>query len=481
MQQPVDGLELPGRGPCQQVVDGGLGDEQGAGPRPQPVDVPCVPRSSGSCVVLPPGERQVVFGQVDGLVVGDGLGPGGVSGRGQAYAGAVDAAGWSRGSRPSRPPRSPIRSRVRPAGACAAPSARTARLLPVEPFAQRGREAPSRTWLVGPGPGPVAQQPDLQGRVVAAGGVVAVGARMRRDAGPGGIEQFDLERAQPDDQLAPRMLGAGRVPVPALDGDDPVLVGLHAFPRDHVEACLRQRQQCFAVLGEQVRLATSLAVVVLVAQREAPFKQPGVERRHAPHARHRHEQLAAHRADPGLHAALLVARVRVAEHVFEPVMRLERLEQARQPHPLEHPAPHARGVIEHDPRRHAAQPLEDVAKRLARALSVLPGHKLARADVRIREIQHEMTHARHLAPEPDVDLAEIGLRLARMPHQVEVAGLALRGELAPQLRDLPRLTVDSDTSAPYSSRRRSHIRVAVCRCLRHVQRSSASHCSITGT
>ena len=39
VQQPVDGLELPGRGPCQQVVDGGLGDEQGAGPRPQPVDV----------------------------------------------------------------------------------------------------------------------------------------------------------------------------------------------------------------------------------------------------------------------------------------------------------------------------------------------------------------------------------------------------------------------------------------------------------
>lgn len=72
----------------------------------------------------------------------------------------------------------------------------------------------------------------------------------------------NLERAQPDDRLAPRMLGAGRVPVPALDGDDPVLVGLHAFPRGHVEACLRQRQQCFAVLGKQVRLATSLAVCV---------------------------------------------------------------------------------------------------------------------------------------------------------------------------------------------------------------------------
>lgn len=216
---------------------------------------------------------------------------------------------------------------------------------------------------------------------------------------------------------------------------------LSAFMRFHAATSKRVSGSASSALRsprEQVRLATSLAVVVLVAQREAPLEQPGVERRHAPHARHRHEQLAAHRADPGLHAALLVARVRVAEHVFEPVMRLERLEQARQPHPLEHPAPHARGVIEHDPRRHAAQPLEDVAKRLARALSVLPGHQLARADVRIREIQHEMTHARHLAPEPDVDLAEIGLRLARMPHQVEVAGLALRGELAPQLRDLPR-------------------------------------------
>lgn len=195
-----------------------------------------------------------------------------------------------------------------------------------------------------------------------------------------------------------------------------------------------------------------------------------------PHARHRHEQLAAHRADPGLHAALLVARVRVAEHVFEPVMRLERLEQARQPHPLEHPAPHARGVVEHDPRRHAAQPFEDVAKRLARALSVLPGHKLARADVRIREIQHEPAHARHLAPEPDVDPARN--RPAPRPDATPGRGSRPRAPRADPRRSCATflVTVDSDTSAPYSSRRRSHIRVAVCRCLRHVQRSSASHC-----
>ena len=148
----------------------------------------------------------------------------------------------------------------------------------------------------------------------------------------------NLERAQPDDRLAPRVLGAGRVPVPALDGGDPVLVGLHAFPRGHVEARLRQRQHALRSPRGQIRLAPALAVVVLVSQHEAPFEQPGVGRRHAPpHARHRHEQLAAHRADPGLHTALLVARIRVAEHVLEPVMRLERLEQARQPHPFKHP------------------------------------------------------------------------------------------------------------------------------------------------
>ena len=110
-----------------------------------------------------------------------------MSGRGQAYAGAVDAAGGLEdlGHRGHR---------VRPSALAfglperAQPLGEDRALLPVEPFAQRvGKRLPD--LAVGPGPGPVAQQPDLQGRVVAAGGVVAVGARMRRDAGPGGIER----------------------------------------------------------------------------------------------------------------------------------------------------------------------------------------------------------------------------------------------------------------------------------------------------
>ena len=42
------------------------------------------------------------------------------------------------------------------------------------------------------------------------------------------------------------------------------------------------------------------------------------------------------------------------------------------------------------------------------------------------------------------------------------------------------VTVDSDTSAPCSSRSRSHTLVAVCRCLRQLAPSSASHCSTRG-
>ena len=245
-QQPVDGLELPWRGPGQQVVDGGLGDEQGAGPRPQPVDVRALLVPLAHALSSLPANARSYPRRVDGLVVGDGLGPGGVSGRGQAYAGAVDAAGGLEDLGHRRHRVRPSALAFGPRWACATPR-RGPRAPARRAIRAAGREAP-------PGPGCWARpracrhgSPICRDGPLAAGGVVAVGARMRRDAGPGGIEQLDLERAQPDDQLAPRMLGAGRVPVPALDGDDPVLVGLHAFPRGHVEACLRQRQQCFAV------------------------------------------------------------------------------------------------------------------------------------------------------------------------------------------------------------------------------------------
>ena len=60
---------------------------------------------------------------------------------------------------------------------------------------------------------------------------------------------------------------------------------LSAFMRFHVTTSKRVSGSASSALRSprgQVRLATSLAVVVLVAQREAPLEQPGVERRHAP-------------------------------------------------------------------------------------------------------------------------------------------------------------------------------------------------------
>ena len=97
----------------------------------------------------------------------------------------------------------------------------------------------------------------------------------------------------------------------------------------------------------------------------------------------------------------------------------------------------AGGVVIHDAFGHPAQPFEQVPEGLARALRVLPGHQLARPDVRVREIQHEMPHSRHDAPVAHVDLAEVRLAFARMPRQVQETGLPLRRGLAPEPRHGP--------------------------------------------
>lgn len=118
-----------------------------------------------------------------------------------------------------------------------------------------------------------------------------------------------------------------------------VPVGLHMPPRDHVETLPGQRQQRRTVLGEQATFLRVLAAVRFRGQPQAPVRQPGAEVLQAPHARPGHEQLAPHHADLGLHRALLMTGIRVAERTIEPVMRLEGLEQARQarlapPYPL---------------------------------------------------------------------------------------------------------------------------------------------------
>ena len=92
-----------------------------------------------------------------------------------------------------------------------------------------------------------------------------------------------------------------------------------------------------------------------------------------------------------------------------------------------------------------------------------------------------MPHSRHDAPVAHVDLAEVRLAFARMPRQVQETGLPISAAASRLSRATVRVTVDNDTPAPYSSRNRSWMRVAACRCLRQVSRSSASIPSIMGS
>lgn len=297
-------------------------------------------------------------------------------------------------------------------------------VLQVEPFAQRvGQHLPYEA--VAPRVRPVAEHRQLHGRILAAGAGLAVSPRMRGQAGPLNVEYLYLEGTQADEHVTARVGRVRGIAVPAVERDHAVLVGPHAPLRDRVEALGGQGQQCAAVLREQADLLLVLGVVGFPAEFQASAREPGVEVLQVPHVRLGNEELAADHADLRLDRALLVSGVRGAQGAVESVVRLERLEQAGPADPAAGPASHARGVVEHDAFGHAPEPFEQVQQRLARALRVLAGHELRQADVRVREVQHEMAHALDRAPVNHVNLAEIGLGLARMPYQIHerVAGL----------------------------------------------------------
>ena len=97
--------------------------------------------------------------------------------------------------------------------------------------------------------------------------------------------------------------------------------------------------------AKQDGLLLVLGVVGLPAELQAPVRQSGVEVLQVPHARPGDEQLAPDHADLRLDRALLVSGVRRAQGALEPVVRLERLEQAGPADAAPAgPASHARGV-----------------------------------------------------------------------------------------------------------------------------------------
>ncbi len=140
--------------------------------------------------------------------------------------------------------------------------------------------------------------------------------------------QLDVQSpdASPDEHGMP--FRAGEVPV-AVDQDRAGAVRFRAPPVACVERRARRREHVIQVRFEQVAYRHGLAVVLPSRDRVA-FVQPCARRR-VPSLGRRfgHHQVAAHEPDRVLDAALLVARIRVAEPGLEPVMRTEQGEQAR--------------------------------------------------------------------------------------------------------------------------------------------------------
>lgn len=105
---------------------------------------------------------------------------------------------------------------------------------------------------------------------------------------------------------------AGEVPV-AVDQGRAGAVRFHAPPVACVERRARQREHVIQIGLEQVAYRRGLAVVLPACDLVA-LVQPGAAQRVPPLGRgFGHHQVAAHEPDRVLDAALLVARVRVAE------------------------------------------------------------------------------------------------------------------------------------------------------------------------
>ena len=244
-----------------------------------------------------------------------------------------------------------------------------------------------------------------------------------------------LRGSQRRDQLASGKRRVGGVGVAAVELDLALLVGLRALVAHGLERLRREAGHGEPVLHEQPVLGLALDVVLL-AEAHAHGGQLRVVGVHAGHARHGHEEVRAQVADLGLDRALLVPRVGVAEREGEVVVRRERGEQLGGAHLLADPASDAGRVVEHDAAGNAADGLEHVAQGLADAFGVLPGEHLGDPHVRVREREHEVAQA---PPDPahvEIGLAEVGLRLAGLPGQVEEVVVLPDPELGLQRPDV---------------------------------------------
>ena len=207
----------------------------------------------------------------------------------------------------------------------------------------------------------------------------------------------------------------------AVDLHAPVLVGLPDLPADRVVGLGRQGLHLRLLLGEQSADRRALAVMRLLGHRVAPLQhvpgQLGVGLR----VEQGHHDVAAQEPDRVLHAALLIARVRIAEPGLQPVMLHEQFEHLDDADPVPRdPVTGAGGVVEHQRQGDRAYVLEHRAQSRAHAFRVLPGQGHAVAHVRIRERHDQAMHVDPVPADHGPRHAEIDLRLARMPLELQI-------------------------------------------------------------
>ena len=249
-----------------------------------------------------------------------------------------------------------------------------------------------------------------------------------------GAPRFDLEDARPGLQAHGTPFRSGRIPV-RVDRGGAGLVGFHAPPVARVEPHAGQWKHVVLLRLEQFDHRNIMPVVIRSGDAFARVEPHARQRLEAPGRRHRHHQVAPREADGVLHAALLMAGIRVAEPGPEPVMRAEQGEQAGPGGRAVRPAmAHAGGVVEHrHPGRHA-HALEDPQQTLAHALRGLAGKGDHPAHVRIRERHHQETRHAFDSGDHGPGLAEIDLHAARRPLQLGEA-VRLHAMLPPPAPD----------------------------------------------
>ena len=273
---------------------------------------------------------------------------------------------------------------------------------------------------IGPCVGLAAQRGQERGGVAHRGRRIPVHARQSGTGASVLGADRHVERAQThvESPAAPR--GAGEVVV-AVDLHTPVLVGLPHLPTDRVVRLGGKRLHIHLLTGEQAADRRALAVMRLLGHRVATLQHVPGQLAVGLCVGHGHHDVAAQEPDRVLHAALLIARVRVAEPGLQPVMLHEQFEHVHDGDLVPRdPMAGAGGVVKHQRQGDRAYVLEHRAQPRAHAFGVLPGQGHAVAHVRIRERDDQAMHVDPVPADHGLRHAEIDLRLARMPLELQI-------------------------------------------------------------